>query len=78
MESIREETCNLGRVHKYQGETVEDSCWGFIGSKYFAEEVRDITTVYGATPENTTVIDKAYGSAEYMDLFATDTDEETV
>lgn len=77
LESIREETCNLGKVHKYPGETVEDSCWGFIGSKYFAESVREVTESYGATPDNTTVIDKAYGSADYMDLFATDTDEGT-
>ncbi len=78
LESVREETCNLGKVHKYQGETVENSCWGFIGADYLAEEVSRITKSYGATPDNTTVIDKAHGSADYMDLFAIETIVETV
>lgn len=68
-ENVREEHCDKGFTHTYEGEDVSDSCWGFIGWEWLQDAVTDITTAYGATPENTTIVDKAYGKTDYGTFF---------
>jgi hypothetical protein len=69
LEELSPEVCNLGFTHEH-APTNEDSCWGFIGFDYFQEEVRAATTAMGATEDNTEVVDKAYGMADYGSFFA--------
>ncbi len=59
--------CDMGYDHA--GDEVEDSCWGFIGWDWFEQAVQEITESYGATAENTEVVDKAHGMADYGTFF---------
>ena len=59
--------CDLGYDHP--GDEVEDSCFGFIGWDWFEQAVQETTKSYGATAENTEVVDKAYGAAGYGTFF---------
>ncbi len=68
-ENVRQEHCDMGFTHTYEGEDVSDSCWGYIGWKWLQEAVQDVTTYYDATPENTTIVDKAYGMTDYGTFF---------
>lgn len=64
-------TCDLGFSHEPDGVEV-DSCWGFLGFDYFQEEVRGVTFHAGATEENTEIVDKCFGSADYGRWFVTE------
>lgn len=63
-------TCDLGYEHEQIGEV--DSCFGFIGFDNIQDEVRGITYTMGATENNTEIVDKAYGIAEYGRWFVTE------
>lgn len=67
LESLDPRKCDQGNVHDNPEEI--DSCWGFIGFDYFAEEVSRVTELEGATAENTEIVDKAYGMTDYGDFF---------
>lgn len=67
LERINPRVCDLGFTHEYPEDL--DSCFGFIGFDWFQEEVSAATHSMGATKENTEVVDKAYGMAEYGDFF---------
>lgn len=70
LERINFQVCNLGQVHEFP--TDEDSCWGFIGWDNFQDAVREATINMRATEQNTEVVDKAYGMAEYGTFFQDD------
>lgn len=69
LERVKEEVCSLGFTHELQGDEDLDSCWGFIGFDYFQEAVREATSDMGATEEETEIVDRAFGSAEYGKFF---------
>lgn len=56
--------CDRGFDHD---EEIVDSCWGFIGSEWFLQEVKEVLPE-DATEDNTEVIDP-YGVTSYTDLF---------
>lgn len=70
--NVREEQCDKGFTHTYEGEDVSDSCSGFIGWDWFEKEVQMVTDSEGATAENTEVVDKAYGMADHGTFFKTE------
>lgn len=72
LENVREEHCDKGFTHVYEGEDVSDSCFGLIGWEWFEKEVQMTTAAEGATAENTEVIDKAYGMTDYGTFFKTE------
>jgi hypothetical protein len=55
-----------------------DSCWGFIGFKYFQEEVRAVTHFSGATEETTEIVDEAFGATGYGRFFYTEEEKRKV
>ena len=69
LENVREEHCDKGFTHTYEGEDVSDSCFGFIGWEWLETEVQMVTSDHGATADNTTIVDKAYGMADYGTFF---------
>lgn len=71
LKTVETKTCDLGFVHENEGADLEDSCFGFIGWDWFQLEVQMATDSEGATAENTEVVDKAHGMADYGDFFKT-------
>lgn len=74
LERINPSKCDLGFTHETP--TDEDSCWGFIGFDNFQDAVQDATYSMDATADNTEIVDKAYGMADYGDFFPTHTMED--
>ncbi len=72
LENTREEHCDKGFTHVYDGEDIHDSCGGLIGWEWLEQEVQMTTASEGATAENTEIVDKAYGMADNGTFFKTD------
>ena len=72
LENVREEHCDKGFTHVYEGEDIHDSCGGIIGWEWLEQEVQMTTASEGATAENTEIVDKAYDMTQYGTFFKTE------
>ncbi len=77
LENVREEVCDKGFTHTYEGEDVDDTCFGIIGWEWLEKEVQMATAFQKATAENTEIVDKAYGMADNGTFFKTDVEVST-